>query len=436
MAVSIVINPRRVFRSFIESTKRWICIVAHRRAGKTFGVLQKLMIEIDQNKRTDPPPRYAYVAPTRDQAKDIAWGYLKSFTHKIPGIVINESDLKITYPSGATIRLYSGENFERMRGIYLDGVILDEPADIPPAAWATVIRPCLSDYQGWGWFIGTPKGKNAFHKRHLQADGAADWFSLVIKASESGILPQSELDDIRNDVTVSEDDYLQEYECDFTVGRPGAIYATDMAKAFVDGRVGPFPIDDGSLVHTTWDLGAPANTVVVYWQKVGLTTRIVDCDFGLIIKTGERVARMMAKGYNYGVHILPHDGANTSADAMSFAEKLTEAGLANVKVMQRGPHNAEDKRITAMSDMFSQLWFRETVNVEGGLIEAIECYHRKEHRLGGYVENKIVHDWSSHFCDSLGYWSEAIKLGMIPEASALRSTKPSVQRVDIVSGRL
>jgi hypothetical protein len=57
---------------------------------------------------------------------------------------------------------------------------------------------------------------------------------------------------------------------------------------------------------------------------------------------------------------------------------------------------AEDKRILAMSDMFSQIWFHEKVNVEGGLIEALESYHRKEHRLGGYVENKIVHDWSSH----------------------------------------
>jgi phage terminase large subunit len=322
----------------------------------------------------------------------------RAFTYQIPGIVINESELKITFPSGAMIRLYSGENYERMRGIYLDGVILDEPADIPPGAWATVIRPCLSDYQGWAWFIGTPKGKNAFYKRHLQADQSEDWFSLIIKASESGILPEDELKDIKGDITVSEDDYLQEYECDFTVGRPGAIYAADMARSISNGMVADFPVDDSCMVHTTWDLGAPENTVVIYWQKVGLTTRIIDCDFGLKMKTGERVAHMRDKGYNYGVHLLPHDGTKLDSDNMSFSDRLKEAGLTNVMTMPRGPLGADDKRILAMSDMFSQIWFHEKVNVEGGLIEALESYHRKEHRLGGYVENQIVHDWSSHFC--------------------------------------
>lgn len=435
MDVTLEINPRELLVPFFESDKRWVCIVAHRRFGKTYGVLQRLVEKAFGTTREGPPLRFAYIAPTRDQAKDIAWGYLKEFLSALPGAVINEADLKITLPNGAQIRLYSGENYERMRGVYFDGVIVDEPADIPPAAWSQVIRPCLSDYRGWAWFIGTPKGKNAFYKRHLQAQASDDWLSMVFKASDSGVLSDEELRDIQHDPMVSDDDYRQEYECDFNVGRSGAIYAADLARAEQDDRIGPFPIDDSALVHTTWDLGAPQNTVVTYWQKVGLTYRVIDCDHGLEFKTGQRVSHMLNKGYFYGNHILPHDGAATGADAMSMKDKLIEAGLSNVVTLDRGPYNADEKRISSMSDIFSQIWFHERLKGEGGFLDALGAYRRKENKLGGYVENKIVHDWASHFCDSFGYWSEALASGKIPELRA-KHTGPGVRRAVVTTGKL
>jgi len=428
MKVTIELKPRPAFREFVHSEHRWACIVAHRRAGKTFAVLQKLIKIAFEYKRSGPPPRFAVISPTREQTKDICWAYLKEFVAAVPQVEINESELKITLPNKTTIRLYSGNNFERLRGLYLDGVIVDEPADVPPAAWSQVIRPCLSDYQGFAWFIGTPKGKDAFYKRHQQAQESPEWYSALIRASESGILPAEELKSIRDDYTVSEADYRQEYECDFSIGRPGAIYAPDINRAEDEGRIGPFPIDESALIHTTWDLGAPANSVCLYFQRVGLTYRIIDCDLGLELKTGERVAHMMAKGYNYGYHFLPHDGDNKHADNMSFADKLTEAGLMNVKTLPRGPHGAEEKRIRMMTDMFNQLWFHDSLAGEGGLIEALSAYHRKESRLGGYIENKIAHDWSSHPADAFGYISEAIQNKMLPELRAFESTGPGKQR--------
>jgi hypothetical protein len=428
----VEIKPRKAFRSYLNRKERWSCIVAHRRAGKTVAVIQDLLCKALTYKRKGPPVRFAYVAPTRDQAKDIAWGYLKQYVSKIPGIEINESDLRISFPNKSQIRLYSGDSHERMRGLYFDGIVVDEMADIAPRAWTQVMRPCLSDYKGWATFIGTPKGKNSFYKIHQQAESGDDWFSKVLKASQSGLIPEDELADLKRNTP--DDDFRQEYECDFSVGRPGAIYASDVSRAEQEGRIGPFPVEDSCLVHTTWDLGAPQNTVVIYWQRVGLTTRIIDCDAGLALKTGERVSRMMAKGYNYGLHFLPHDGQNTQADNMSFADKLKEAGLHNVKTLPRGPHNAEEKRIQAMTDLFSSLWIHEDLRGNGGLIDALENYHRKENKLGGYVENVIVHDWASHFCDAFGYWSEAVQNRLIPEAHAMRSSKPAIQRVKVSVG--
>ncbi len=153
------IRPRRQFRSYLERDKRWACMVVHRRGGKTFGCIQDLLNKAFTTERAGPPLRFAYIAPTRDQAKDIAWGYIKTFLSPLPGVKINEADLIATLPNGATIRLYSGESYERMRGLYLDGVVIDEYADIDPAAWHSVIRPCLSDYNGWATFIGTNPDK-------------------------------------------------------------------------------------------------------------------------------------------------------------------------------------------------------------------------------------------------------------------------------------
>ena len=202
MSVTLEIRPRRQFRAFLESPARWCCLVVHRRGGKTFSSLQKLLLRALTHKRPGPPTRYAYIAPTQAQAKDIAWGYLKTFTGEIPGVSINESDLKVTFGDGMTVRLYSGENYERMRGLYFDGVVIDEPEDIDPMAWPSVIRACLSDYRGWAIWIGTIKGKKGQWQRYVDAAGDGDWFAMLLRASESGIIPEDELADLRKGIAV------------------------------------------------------------------------------------------------------------------------------------------------------------------------------------------------------------------------------------------
>lgn len=435
--VNITINPRKAFRPFLTRDERFSCVVAHRRSGKTYSAIQDLIWKALQNQRNgDAKPRYSYIAPTRDQAKDIAWPYLKSFTAKIPGVTVNESELRITLPKKQTIRLYSGDNYERMRGIYFDGCVIDEPADIDPKAWGTVIRPCLSDYRGWANFIGTPKGKNAFYKRHIDAREREDYFHMLLKASESGILASDELISIRRDIT--EDEWRQEYECDFNIGRPGAIYANDFEQSRNAGRIYPFPVNYAVPVYTCWDLGSPANTVVTYWQRYQGWHYLIDCDHhltnseGRFMKTGERVAHMMSKGYHYAAHLLPHDGRKTDYDGMSMAARLQEAGLTNVKQIPKGPHGAEEKRVQTMLDLFPSIRFNEeNLDDEGGFFEAGENYHRKESKKDGHITNVIEHDWTSHFMDSFGYYGEALKHNLVQagqEQPRVRLRRPAIPR--------
>ena len=75
-------------------------------------------------------PRYAYLAPTYSQAKKIAFDYLKFYTEKIPGTKYNETELRADLMNGARITLLSAENPDSIRGIYLDGCVIDEASQV------------------------------------------------------------------------------------------------------------------------------------------------------------------------------------------------------------------------------------------------------------------------------------------------------------------
>lgn len=158
--VTIPYVPRPHFVPLHESTKRWMLVVAHRRAGKSVALVNKLIIAALTNPRQTPPPRYAYIGPSFDQVKDLVFGYLKHYTQEIPGISYLEGELSVTFPTGATIRLYGGGlAYERLRGVYLDGAVLDEFAMLHPNCFTSVVRPALGDYQGFAVISGTASGK-------------------------------------------------------------------------------------------------------------------------------------------------------------------------------------------------------------------------------------------------------------------------------------
>ncbi len=89
------------------------------------------------------------------------------------GATVHESELRVDYPNGGQVRLYGADNPDALRGIYLDGIVLDEYADMDPRVWSEIIRPALADRQGWAVFIGTPKGRNAFFELWRRAQAGA-----------------------------------------------------------------------------------------------------------------------------------------------------------------------------------------------------------------------------------------------------------------------
>lgn len=188
------------------------CLVLHRRAGKTVLLLNHIIKRALQFPRDDG--EFAYIAPFLKQAKRIAWKYLKRFCDPIPGRQFSESELSVTLPNGSRIGLYGADNPEALRGIYLDGAVLDEYAQIDPDVYESILSPALMDREGWVVFSGTPDGKNHFyHKlKELRADPNA--YTLILGASQSGILTPSQLEKARKRAG-SQEKYDREYECSF-----------------------------------------------------------------------------------------------------------------------------------------------------------------------------------------------------------------------------
>ena len=148
--IIIPYSPRDAFKKFHRRSERWACLVAHRRAGKTVACINDLIRRAFAESKTEA--RYAYIAPFYSQAKSIAWDYLLKFSEPVR-VNANASELWVELLNGARIRLFGADNPDALRGLYLDGVILDEYADMRPRVWGEIIRPLLADREGWAVFI-------------------------------------------------------------------------------------------------------------------------------------------------------------------------------------------------------------------------------------------------------------------------------------------
>jgi hypothetical protein len=201
-------GPRRAFIPYHDRTQRFACGVAHRRCGKTLAAINDM---IKNASRTDKQNyRAAYVAPFLNQAKDIAWLYLKHYAQPITKDT-NETDLFVELLNGARIRLYGADNPDRLRGPYLDDVVLDEFDDMDENVWPEIIRPMLADRRGTATIMGTFKGRKQLWRQYEYARTDPEWFTFLLKASETGYLPQDELQSARKDMTRSQ--YEREFEC-------------------------------------------------------------------------------------------------------------------------------------------------------------------------------------------------------------------------------
>lgn len=397
----IAYKPREQVKAFHNRSERFAVIVAHRRFGKTVAAINDLIracFEVDL-----PNVRVAYIAPYLSQAKAIAWDYLLEYTQDIPEIKVNIAELRIDFPNGSRIRLFGADNYNAMRGLYMDAVVLDEPADFPASAWPTVIRPCIVDRKGKATFIGTPKGKNEFWEIFNSAKDDPNWFTGFYKASETDILDQEELDEARR--AMGDDRYEQEFECSFEAAIQGAYYAKEMKDATDDGRISRVPYDPAASVITAFDLGIGDSTAIWFAQYIGQEIHIIDYYESSGVGLDHYAKVLFEKGYHYEQHILPHDvQVKELGTGKSRLETLDALGIRNIEI---APKLGVDDGIQAARSMLARCWFDEENCGRG--IEALRQYRRDfDEKLKSW-RGRPLHDWTSHGADAFRYLAVGYK---------------------------
>jgi hypothetical protein len=396
--------PRPHFRPLHASQRRWIFAVAHRRAGKTVALVNQLIRAALTNPRKHPPPRYAYVGPSFDQVKDLCWGYLKHYAGSYPGVRFLEGELTVIFPSGATIRLYGGgQAYERIRGIYLDGAVLDEYPLLNPRAWTSVVRPTLADYRGFAIISGTSNGDDHFHAVKLRAEDDPSWDVFDIKITDTGTsaLSLEEQAELTRDMPA--DEYAREMLNAFDAPVEGAYYTEAMNALQGQHRVTNVPVDLSQPLMTGFDIGIHDYTSIWVFQIAGREFHFVDYieDRGHKAEHYLEILDKKAKawGTSFRVHALPHD---VEAREWTTGESRRQALMRATEVpIVTAPRVNDADGISAVRGLLGVSWFDEH-----------RC-RRGLARLRGYKRSKFgtpVHDDASHGADAMKTVATALPL--------------------------
>ena len=395
MKIVIPYKPRQHQIDVHEKLQRFNVLVCHRRFGKTVLCINEVLKKCLQN--TLPRPRYYYIAPTYQMAKRTAWDYLKEYTSVLPDVQYHETELRCDLPNGGRIQLLGCERPDSLRGLYMDGVILDEVAQMPTRLWTEIVRPALSDREGFLIAIGTPQGHNAFFQLYDHASHQEDWYAETFKASETNIISELELNEAK--ALMPPEIYEAEFECSFDSSAIGSIYARGLNKADEDGRVTKVPYDESMKVNTFWDLGMADKTAIWFVQQKGSAFHIID----YLENSGESLeyyaSALQDKGYLYDTHYLPHDAnVRELGTGVSRVETAQSLGRRTSIV----PKLSVQDGINAVRMILARCWFDHTKCKDG--LDALRQY-RWDANDRGDLKNKPVHDWTSHSADAFRYFA-------------------------------
>ncbi len=390
---------------------RFVIIVAHRRAGKTFysaGEVMDKSLRLERENMHMSPPQYAFIAPTNEGAKKLGFNTLRTFLGDWPHTVKESLPASIEYPSKLdrnikiTVDFIGAHRLDLYRGRHLDGVVVDEFGEMPGRTWKAVVFPMLSDYKGWARLIGTPKGKNEFYQVYKMAQKDDDWGVHYYPADKTGIIDPAEL--ALQLKSMGPELYGQEYELDWMAAVFGAYYAKQIYKAESQGRITHVPYDPDFPVHTGWDLGVDGMMVTWFFQQVASQVRFVDFyqtdGMGLEEYFNEHVLGRKdqhGRPYRYGDHYFPHDLAQREPwQGKSLEEMASQALMGNGAVhvvLRRGVADG----IEVARKMMPNCWFDQTACEVG--LEMLSLYRAKyDEKLR--TATKPLQDASAHAADA------------------------------------
>ena len=414
--ITIPYRPRAWAKQLHQSKKRWNVLICHRRAGKTVATLNHLQKDALQT----PDGRYAFIAPTYRQAKDIAWDLLKFYARVIPGVVFNESELRVDYPNGARVRLYGADNPDSLRGIGLWGVVFDEYSQQPSNIFGEIISKALAEHSGYAIWIGTVKGKNHLFKTYKAGENNAEWFTLwqdidKTLTTETGETIENlgkSLEDDKKLVEqgiMTEDEFKQEWYLNVEASIKGAVYAKEWAELKDAGRLRKIDYDPFLPTYSAWDFGIGDATAIGIYQiqsSIKREIRLIDYYENNNVDLQHYLDWLKNKPYkltmSYGDPSGQNKNLNTGRSLFEDlnSEKVTKYLGYPMRMFARRTHKID--QIHAVKKLMRELWVNEGLDK---FQEAITNYHYIWDEKKNEFQEEPYHDWSSHAMDSLAYFA-------------------------------
>ena len=378
-----------------KAASRFKVVVAGRRFGKTFLAIREICYQAKE-----PNREVFYVTTSYRAAKMIVWKPLKRKLMDLKWAKkINESELSILLKNGTTISLKGAEDPDKLRGVSLDYVVVDEAAECKlESLWGEILRPALADRQGNALFIGTPKGKsNPFYDLYVFAKDTAntDWSAFQYTTLDGGFVTAEEIEAARHDM--SERQFNQEFLATFET------YENRVAWAFArDVHVIDEPKQaNTSIIHVGMDFNINPAVATISVQTDAQTLTVIDEIQMFASNTDEMSMEIKRRYPNSKVFVYPDPSGSrrqTSSGGMSDHLILQNAGFV-VKAPRK--HDPVRDRINAINARFRSAEGKVNLYIAKTAKYTIECLDKHQFKEGTMVPDKD--SGYDHMFDALSY---------------------------------
>lgn len=415
---------KRAWHALEHRTHRRFVLVWHRRAGKDVMLLNHTICESQERVGV-----YWHVFPAAKQGRKIIWdGVTKDgrpFLDYWPADLISErnaTEMRLKLANGSVWQVVGSDNYnDALIGGNPVGLVMSEYALQNPSCW-NYLRPILAENDGWAAFPFTPRGKNHGAALFEMAQKNDAWFCERLGVDDTKAIPQSAIEEERK-AGMPDELIEQEFYCSFEAALVGAYYGKLMKKAADEKRIGRVPYEPQLPVETWWDLGVGDATAIWFVQRFGQEVRIID----YYTATGQGLDHyagvMLAKGYAYSRHVLPHDirvrelgsGAKTRLQTLKQLLKDPDPTDEPTQRYVVVPKQPPADRINAVRAILPRCFFDEEKcsaapdKPEKSGIEALKQYQRLWDDDKKTFRDEPLHDWASHGADAFGHGAMVLK---------------------------
>lgn len=395
-------------RAFEENKLKRYLIIWPRRSGKDICALALLVRAALKRVGT-----YFYIFPEFSEGRRILWDAIdidgdRIMKKYVPDEIVesrNEQMMRVRLINGSQIVILGSDKFDKtLVGTNAHGMVFSEYALQDPRAWQLSI-PIINGSLGWAMFISTPRGKNHLWNLFNTASTTPDWFCEKLTIDDTKHVAIEEIQKEINSGQMSQDLAMQEWWTSFELGVEGSFYSKYIDNLRLKNQITLVPWEPYHPVYTAWDLGFNDPTTIVFFQIIGQVIRVIDC-YENTKKGLDHYAKVVKeKPYSYSKHVAPHDIAvHDLGTGISRWKTMHDLGITFIRYDTKQP-SIEDG-IEAVRRNLPKMWFDERACEP--LLKALENYRQEYDVKRKVYKNNPLHDWSSHWADTMRYMCVAL----------------------------